>query len=174
MKIGKELKTLRGKMTQQQLAMEFNISRESISSYETERANIPKDIAQALMNKYDNPWFAMTLAHEYTGGSWVRKLDGKYVDLHRASVAMKTFEEMNEAVQALKNVCFVNMPGSLNEYKKREMEEALIQAIDAIYALNHLVAVSCDEYGFSWNKLWDKHKKKLLTNGYIQNDSLTN
>lgn len=174
MKVGKVLKTLRGKMTQQQMALDFNVSRETISSYETERANVPKDVSQKLMAKYDNPWFAMTLASEYTGGAWVRKLDGQYVDLHRSSVALKTREELHEVMEALSKVCFVNHPASLNDYKRQEMEEALIQAIDAIVALNHLIAVSCEEYGFSWNHLWDRHAKKLVANGYIQNDSLTN
>jgi transcriptional regulator with XRE-family HTH domain len=171
MKVGKALKQLRGNKTQQQLAFEFNVSRESVSAYETERAKLPSDISQKVMEKYDNPWFAMTLASEYTGGAWVQKLDGQYVDLHRSSVAMKTREELHEAIEALDSVCFVNHPRSLSNYKLQEMEEALIQAIDAIVALNHLVAVTCEEYGFSWSQLWDKHTKKLLANGYIQQES---
>lgn len=170
MGIGNVLKEVRGKKSQLQIAMEFNVSREAISAYENERAKLPADISQRYMEKFDDPFFAMEVAAEYTAGTWVRRLNGENVDLHRASVRAKTEEELHEALEAISGVCVANRPVAMEEHERKKLEEALIQAIDAIVALTHYVAVICREYGFSWLQIWRKHFAKLAKNGYVKVD----
>lgn len=110
---------------------------------------------------------ALEAAAEYTGWGPV-KLDGEMVDLHRASVAMKTKEELTEALEAIESVCVVNHPRSIREFDKQRLEESVLQAIDAIVALTQYVAVICIEYGFSWFKKWQKHRAKLQSKGFIR------
>lgn len=168
MGVGKVLKETRGRKTQLQASMDFNLSRESMSAYETGRANIPLDISKKVMNKYDNPWFAMEVEYEYSAGAGVKKLDGQNVDLHRASVKAKTEEELEEALIALRNISVVNKPKYIDLGDKQNIEEALIQVIDAIYAAKHLVAILAKEYEFSWLKLWHKQFQKLVDRGYVR------
>lgn len=168
MGVGNALKITRGKDSQLQLSMEINVSRESISAYETERAEIPVDISQKIMQKYDNPWFAMEVGYSYSAGADVKKLDGANIDLHRASVKAKTEEEIEEALKALKEISVVNNPEFTSQIDREKIETALIQVIDAIYAAKHLVAVLSKEYGFSWLKLWNIHFNKLLNRGYMR------
>jgi transcriptional regulator with XRE-family HTH domain len=168
MGVGNTLKEMRGDQSQLQLSMELNVSRESVSAYETERAKLPVDVSQKLMEKYDHPFYAMAVASEYTAGAWVGKLNGDNIDLHRASVRSKTKEELNEALEAIMGVCLANPPKGMKEHQKREYEAALMQAMDAIVALTHYVAIACKEYGFSWLKLWRSHRAKLKAAGYVK------
>jgi len=154
--------------TQEELAAELGVSRSAISAYKTGRRKIPKDIAAKLVQKLDDGFLAMELAAMATGGAWVRELDGEHVDLHRASVAAKTQEELREALEAVQRVCVAAPPRAMPKEKLRQLEEALIQAIDAIVALTHYVAVICREYGFSWVELWRKHFRKLKARKYVR------
>jgi transcriptional regulator with XRE-family HTH domain len=155
------------KMTQQQLSFEIYESRESISHQENGRYRVQPNVSKYFAEKHNNPWVALEAAAEYTGWGPV-KLDGEMVDLHRASVAMKTKEELTEAIEAIESVCVANHPHSIGEFDKRHLEEAILQAIDAIVALTQYVAVICIEYGFSWFKMWQKHRAKLQSKGFIR------
>ncbi|WP_026678183.1 helix-turn-helix domain-containing protein [Fictibacillus gelatini] len=173
MAVGKVIKALRREqdLSQLQLSFDLNVSRESISAYETERAKVPQDISRSLMEKFDNPFYAMEVAHDYTGGSWVSKLDGEAVDLHRSTVKDKTLEELDEALESIRGVRLATKPKYIQEHEKHQLEEAIIQAIDAIIALTHFVAIICIEYGFSWLKMWKKQHAKLRSKGYIKRRS---
>jgi DNA-binding XRE family transcriptional regulator len=155
------------KMTQQQLSFEIYESRESVSHQENGRYRVQPNISKYFAEKHNNPWVALEAAAEYTGWGPV-KLDGEMVDLHRASVAMKTKEELTEALEAIESVCVANHPRSIREFDKQRLEEAVLQAIDAIVALTQYVAVICIEYGFSWFKMWQKHRAKLQSKGFIR------
>jgi DNA-binding XRE family transcriptional regulator len=154
-------------MTQQQLSFELFESRESISHQENGRYRVQPNISKYFAEKHNNPWVALEAAAEYTGWGPV-KLDGEMVDLHRASVAMKTKEELTEAIEAIESVCVANHPRSIRDFDKQHLEEAILQAIDAIVALTQYVAVICIEYGFSWLKMWQKHRAKLQAKGFIR------
>ncbi|NNU96304.1 helix-turn-helix transcriptional regulator [Anoxybacillus sp. EFIL] len=154
-------------MTQQQLSFEIYESREAVSQQENGRYRVQPNISKYFTEKHNNPWVALEAAAEYTGWGPV-KLDGEVVDLHRASVAMKTKEELTEALQAIENVCVANHPRAIREYDKQHLEEAILQAIDAIVALTQYVAVICVDYGFSWLNMWKKHRTKLQTKGFIR------
>jgi DNA-binding XRE family transcriptional regulator len=155
------------KMTQQQLAFEIFESRESISHQENGRYRVQPNISRYFAEKYDNPWVALEAAAEYVGWGPV-KLDGEVVDLHRASVTMKTREELTEALEAMESVCVANLPRSIKDYDRKQLEEAILQSIDAIVSLTQYVAVICEDYGFSWTKMWEKHRAKLMTKGYVK------
>jgi DNA-binding XRE family transcriptional regulator len=154
-------------MTQQQLAFEIFESRESVSHQENGRYRVQPNISKYFAEKHNNPWVALEAASEYTGWGPV-KLDGEVVDLHRASVAMKTKEELSEALQAIESVCVANHPRSIRDFDRKQLEEAIIQAIDAIVALTQYVAVICIDFGFSWVKMWQKHRTKLKSKGFIR------
>ncbi|OAT71908.1 helix-turn-helix domain-containing protein [Parageobacillus thermoglucosidasius] len=154
-------------MTQQQLSFEIYESRESVSHQENGRYRVQPNISKYFAEKHNNPWVALEAAAEYTGWGPV-KLDGEMVDLHRASVTMKTREELTEALEAIESVCVANHPRSIRDFDKQHLEEAILQAIDAIVALTQYVAVICVDYGFSWLKMWQKHRTKLKTKGFIR------
>lgn len=165
--IFKEVREAAG-YTQEQLAMDLFISRESISLAEQGRRKVPKSIRKKLVETLDDGFLAFAIAEEAMGDIFITKLNGERVDLHRSSVKNKTKEELLEAIEWIEASCIVNHPSSMNAEERIKLEEALIQAIDAIYALCHFVAVICREYKFSWIRLWKKHRKKLKERGYVK------
>lgn len=167
MSVGNAIKELRGNMSQLELSFLINVSRETISSYETGRAKLPKDVSLKLMERFDDPFFALTVAHQYTG-TGVRKLDGNNIDLHRCSVKEKTIEELEEMLDLIKSTSLSTLPKATTPEQRQKLENLLLQTIDTLYALTHLLAITSNEYEFSWRELWEKHLTKLISKDYIK------
>jgi hypothetical protein len=148
---------------------EYYGSRESVSHQENGQYKVQPELSKYYAEKHNNPWVAMEAASEYIGWSPV-KLDGDAVDLHRTTVTMKTQEELEEALAAMREVSKKLMinPRSVEQVDIFEIEKSLLESIDAITALNHYVAVICKEYGISWVKIWTKHKVKLIQRRFIK------
>jgi transcriptional regulator with XRE-family HTH domain len=153
--------------TQLQLSMDLFESREAVSQQENGRYRVQPNLAKYFLEQHNNPWVALEAAAEYTGWG-PTKLDGEAVDLHRCSVALKTKEELEEALQAIEKVCVANKPKAIKEYDKQELEKVVQEAIDAIVALTHYVAVICIDYGLSWIKMWKQHRTKLKSRGFVK------
>jgi transcriptional regulator with XRE-family HTH domain len=153
--------------TQLQLSMDLFESREAVSQQENGRYRVQPNMAKHFAEEYNNPWVAIEAAAEYTGWGPV-KLNGDNVDLHRSSVALKTKEELDEALQAIGRFCVANKPSSIKEYDKKDLENAVDEAIDAIVALTHYVAIVCSEYSLSWKHMWERHRRKLKSRGYMK------
>ena len=158
---------MRVRGSQQQLSFDLNVSRESVSAYETERAKVPKDITQKIMGRYDDARFALELAHEYTGGSWTPALNGPAVDLYRTSVQLKTIEEIEEAIESIRNAVLNVHPDYIGSFEKQDIEKSLDEAADAVTALNTYIMVVCKDYKISWLKVWARHKSKLISRGFL-------
>lgn len=165
-KVGQVLKEIRGDKTQQQFAFDLGVVRETVSKYENGRTSIPQDISKKLVEKYDDPKFVMTVRNAYTGTGPVW-LDGPNVDLHRCSVKEKTIEELQEALDHIQNTCVSKPLRNAKLFELQEIEKMLVEAVDAITALDHLVAVVCKEAKISYKELWQRHYRKLATANYI-------
>lgn len=165
--LGQAVKELRGDQTQQQLAMELNVSREMISKIENGRASIPTDISLGLMKKGDHPRLAMAIRNQYTktGPVW---LNGPNVDLHHASVKEKTIEEMEEAINAIRNFNFARSLKSISHWEHQEVHNVLEETVEAITALEHLVVVLCENLNISYTETWNKHYTQLRAKGWLQ------
>lgn len=148
---------------------EYYGSRESISQQENGRYQVQPELSKYYVDKHNNPFVAMEAAAEYIGWAPV-KLDGEAADLHRMTVTMKTKEELEEALTAIKlasEKLTIN-PRCMERIQLDEIEKSLLESIDAITALNHYVAVVCKEYEISWVKLWTQHKVKLIQRRFIK------
>lgn len=165
-KVGQEMKRLRGDDTQQKFAYGTGVTREAISKYETGRVPVPPDISRGLMQKYDDARFAITVQQEYTGTGpmW---LNGPNVDLHRSAVKEKTLEEIHELLTAMRDISLAKPLGALKPFEFQELEELLQEAAEAMTALDHLIAVLCQESGIKYTDVWKKHYLSLMRSGYI-------
>ncbi|RYM02779.1 XRE family transcriptional regulator [Sporolactobacillus sp. THM7-7] len=160
---------MRGNRTQQQMAFDLEgISRESVSSYETGRNPIPKDIASKAMRQFDDPRFALTVASEYTDGAWAPALDGPAADLYRTSVQTKCVEEFREAIEALQKAVLNVQPKYLDNFQKQDIEKSGEEIAEAITAANTYLMVVCKDYKISWLKIWARHKAKLIHKGFLR------
>lgn len=165
-KVGEMLKEMRGEQTQLSLGLEINLTRETVSKYENGRSKVPADISRTLVSKFDNPKFAITIRNEYTG-TGPKWLDGPNIDLHRSSVKEKTLEELKEALEVLENFCFSKPLKKLQHFERQSLENILEELVEAQTALDHMVAVVCNEAEISYTGVWDKHYKSLMSAGYL-------
>jgi hypothetical protein len=165
-------KTARREAGLTQLDMTFDEyygSRESISQQENGRYQIQPELSNYYIEKHNNPWVAMEASAEYVGWGPV-KLDGEAADLHRTSVSLKTKEELDEALNAIREASkkLTINPHALEQVDLKVIEKSLHESVDAITALNHYVAVVCKEYGISWVNTWTQHKMKLIQRRFIK------
>lgn len=161
------MKQIRNGQTQEQLAMEFNVSRESISKYETGHTKLPADIARSMMKRSESPWFAMAVRNEYTGTGSI-KLNGPNADLHRSSVKEKTMEEIEEMVAVLRTLSFSKPMKNASNWERPEIEKLIEEAIEAQTAIDHLIAVVCEEAGISLMASYQNHYLQLQAKGYVE------
>lgn len=164
--VGERLKEMRDGQTQLSLGLELNLTRETISRYENGRMKVPSDITKTLVSKYDDPKFAITVRNEYTG-TGPRWLNGPNVDLHRSSVKEKTIEELREALEKLESFCFSKPLKRLQSFEILELRDVLNELVEAQTALDHMVAVVCQEADISYTGIWDSHYASLISAGYL-------
>jgi DNA-binding XRE family transcriptional regulator len=148
---------------------EYYGSRESVSQQENGRYQVQPELSKYYAEKHNNPWVAMEAAAEYTNWGPVH-LDGDAVDLHRTTVSLKTKEELEEALASMLEASrrLTINPHVVDQIDKAVIEKSIQESIDAITALNHYVAVLCNEYGISWAKMWTQHKLKLIQRRFIK------
>jgi DNA-binding XRE family transcriptional regulator len=163
----KLMREMRGKLHQQQLAQEINISRESISKYENKYTKIPVEVSRGLMKKFNNPHFAITLCQEYTGTGPVC-LDGPNIDLHRSSLKEKALKDLEEALRNLRNTNFVKPLKNLTSYELHHLQETLNELTKTQTSIANLIANVCTESGISYVELWQQHYDSLQQSGYLK------
>lgn len=161
------MKEMREGETQQQTAMELNVARETISAYENGRAKMPQDIAQKMMEKKQNPWFAFAIRNEYTKTGPMR-LNGPNFDPHRSAVREKTIEEVEEVLGTLKDFSFAKPLQNISDWERPKVDLLAEHIVEAVTALEHTLAVLCEEAGLSYNDVWKRHYIELHAKGYVQ------
>jgi len=161
-------------ITQEQVGSMTYISSKTVSAIECGRRHISPEALGALVQQMDNPRLAMEAAVAITGGSYGSPwLDGKGVDLHRASVQLKTVEELQEARSSIGAVRVANRPESATAEELADVERSVMQALDARVAIDHYIAVICSEYGISMARVHRAHREKLEQRGYVRRQKET-
>lgn len=156
MKIGEELALARKRqgITQEQLAFELPVSRESIAKYEIGSRKLPMDMRRPIAHQIDDEEFYFRTWNEAAGEVSIPYLNGDHVDQHPASMAFLVNKETDEAVEHLKRVCWAKPVHMTNEFEKEEVKRAIFETLDAATSMINLVAVISREHKFSLKKLF--------------------
>lgn len=165
--VGEVLKEVRGGETQLQFGFEIGVGREAVSKYENGRTRVPADISRSIVDKYDDPKFALAVQHQYTGTGPIW-LNGQNVDLHRCSVREKTIEELEEAIYSIKSISLVKPKEAIDPYEKKNMMDMIEEAVEAATALANFIAVTTDHLGVSYTGVWSNHYQYLQKEGFIK------
>lgn len=165
MSLGTVQKASRGEVgfTQQDFGEEINLSRSMIADIESGRRRMPRDRLKVANEVLDDGFYAMAAVEEVLGDTWIPVLDG--VDLHRAAVKEKAIEEIREAMEQIAATSMVNQP---DPKRRDEIQQLLMECIDVVVCLTHLVAVVCREFGISWVGMWREYHRKAETRGYLK------
>lgn len=152
--------------TQIDLAEVAHVSNSSVSKYIRGTRRPPEDVMRSVATHYDEAELYLAAANEATGGAWVPWLNN--ADLHRATTHLKTLEEIEEAVSAMRAAPITKRGDQVDEKERELIRRAIVECIEAITALTHHVAVLCKEYCFSWMSMWTEHRKKLKARKYMK------
>ena len=166
----REARLARGQ-TQQVLAKSLFVSDSLLSSWETGKQKLPREMRRPLAEKLDNPRLYMELANELCGGVMAPAyLDGPAVDLHRASVRDKAIEELSEAIEALSKArALVNARSAehLKDLDRQQIRNCLNELAEAQTSIGMMIAVICETYGVSPGDVYRQHRQELAAKGYI-------
>jgi transcriptional regulator with XRE-family HTH domain len=163
MKIGEELARARKRqgISQEQLAIDLPVSRESIAKYETAARRLPDDMRRPIAQQIDDEEFYFKTWGEATGEVSIPFLNGDFVDHHPASMAFLVQRETDEATEQLQRVCWAKPVHTINELEKEEVKRAIFETLDAATSMINLVAVICREHQFSMRKIFKEWRLTL-------------
>ncbi|MFJ7761901.1 helix-turn-helix transcriptional regulator [Bacillus toyonensis] len=168
MSIGKEVAMARKRkgITQEQLSLEIPVSRESLAKYETEKRQIPKDLRKCITEGIDDPQLFFKMWSEATGHVSIPFFNGEHIDLHPTSMRYMVQQETNEALKQLDTLCWFKSSQAWSENEKEAMKKAMHEILDATGSMMSLVAVLCDQYGFSMTDIFKYWKVSLRARKY--------
>ncbi|ALS27158.1 Xre family transcriptional regulator [Paenibacillus sp. 32O-W] len=152
--------------TQMELSAVAHVSNSTISKYVRGTRRPPEDVMRSVATHYDEAELYIAAANEATGEAWVPWMNN--ADLHRATTHLKTLEEIEEAVQAMRSAPITKRGDQITQQERELVRRAIMECIEAITALTHHVAILCKEYTFSWFGLWKEHRQKLRAHKYLK------
>ncbi|MGE7874819.1 helix-turn-helix domain-containing protein [Bacillus paramycoides] len=170
MSIGKEVAMARKRkgITQERLSSEIPVSRESLAKYETEKRRIPKDLRKCITEGIDDPQLFFKMWSEAAGHVSIPFFNGEYIDLHPTSMRYMVQQETNEALKQLDTLCWFKPSQAWSEQEKESMKKAMHEILDATGSMMSLVAVLCDQYGFSMTDIFKYWKVSLRARKYTE------
>ncbi len=169
-KVGNAIKLLEKneELTNDQLAFDLNVSPQMVSHMKNDRRVMQKDVAQAAITTYDNPEFISTLIREFSNGYTTPVLSGKNIERHRLSLAVSAVKEMNDAIQALKNLTLVKPPETLGSNEKEEIREIYNEIHEATIFADNLLMQFERDYGISKKKQIKENTPRWKARGWLQ------
>ncbi|WP_284646802.1 XRE family transcriptional regulator [Paenibacillus silviterrae] len=88
--------------TKIEVARMLHVDNSTIGKYTNGSRKVPKDVMRSSTQHYDDAELYVAAANEVTGNAWVPWLDGEGADLHKASVHLKTMEEVKDLLSPWK------------------------------------------------------------------------
>ncbi|EHB50079.1 XRE family transcriptional regulator [Paenibacillus sp. FSL W7-1279] len=125
-----------------------------------------EEVMASTTTHYDDGQLYIAAAGEVTGGAFAPWLNN--VDLHRASVLIKSIEEIKEVLAISGQAPISKTNEQIDESERQQIKRLLMETVEAITALTHLAAVLCKEYSFSWLATWKEHRSMLKAKKYMK------
>ncbi|WP_141433002.1 helix-turn-helix domain-containing protein [Bacillus sp. 03113] len=141
-------------MTQEDVSIEINYSRESVAKYETGTRKMPKDVYPKISQSVDDPQFYFESWENTTGYVSIPFFNGEYIDQHPSSMHYLVSEETEEALRHLSAIRWSKPALARSESEREEMKKALLEVLDAAASMINLVACICKEYKFSMREIF--------------------
>lgn len=155
-------------LTNEQLALDINLSPQMVSHLKNGRRRMQRDIAQASIQAFENSEYTADLMRAFTSGLTTPVLRGKNIERHRMSLAANAVKEMLEAIEAVKKMVLVKPPGTLDKDELLEVENIYDEMLEAtIFSENFLMQLEND-YGISRKKRVRINEPSWKARGWLQ------
>ena len=150
-------------VTQAQLAKMVNVSRTTITKYETGKP-VPHDTLMKIIEELRSP----RLRLEIMGGA-ISCMYLENVDLSPIATQQKAIEEMEEAIQSLRNLNLINKIGPedlTDEEKDKLLKETMMELQDVNVCMDLILISLSERYDISLEELDNMSKSKMKARGY--------
>jgi hypothetical protein len=140
-----------------------------VNEWEAGRRRITDAFKPILARKLDDGQLYMAMTRDATGGPCAAPwLDG--IDDHRLACALKTIEELEEAMAAIKGILpvLVRQPDRVTEADRQLIADTMLELIESTTAGENTCARLARIYGVSLAELWDRHQAELTEKGYLK------
>lgn len=158
--------------TQENVADELFVTRQMIQMVEAGKRRLNEQDTARLARKLDDGQFKLALARRITGGLSAPYLNG--IDEHRMACVMKLVEELQEAIDVIKDnmslLIRAQSAGDLALEERERLEEMMLEVVEAITAAENTLARLSKTYDISLADLWDQHEAKLIEKGYLKKE----
>ncbi|QOV10910.1 hypothetical protein [Viridibacillus arvi] len=155
-------------LTNEQLAIDFNLSPQMVSHLKNGRRPMQRDIAQTSIQAHENSEYMADLMRAFTSGLTTPVLRGKNIERHRMSLAANAVKEMLEAIESVKKMVLVKPPGTLDKDELQEVENIYDEMLEAtIFSENFLMQLEND-YGISRKKRVRINEPRWKARGWLQ------
>lgn len=164
-----------------QLRLEHGLSQECVGmlagksrswTNQTEQGAMrPDPAALARLGRKVDARFTLQAARRVFGGAFVGPvLDGGAVDMHRAAVAAKTVEEIEEALESARRLLSILLKplSARSQAERAEIPHLRLQMIDAERAVEQVMVALANEANEDVAAYYAEHDRKLVEKGYTR------
>lgn len=141
-------------MTQEDVSIEVNYSREAIAKYETGNRSMPKELYPKITQSIDDPELYFDSWGATTGYVSIPYFDGEHIDRHPTSMVYMTKRETDEAFEHLNQICWAKPAKVFSESDKELLKKSLLETLDASATMINMVAAICSEHQISMKALF--------------------
>lgn len=161
--VGEELAKARKRkgLSQEKLALELPVSRESLAKYEIGSRKIPDDIRDDIAIAVDDVEYYFVTWNAAAGEVAIPYLDGDYIDKHPSSMMILTKKETSEALENLESFCWYKPNHCINDLEKKQLKQAMFEILDAATSLVNLVGILCRDYEYSMKSIFKEWRLSL-------------
>lgn len=137
-------------MTNEQMAMDLNVSKQMVSHYKHNRRPMQQDIARQSIRVYsDSPEYLGELLYEFSDGYTSPVLKGPAIERHRLAIEANAEREIKEALQKIEEVCLAKPPGVTTAEERESIEKLMDELVEARAFIDNLVMMLEKEYNIS-------------------------
>lgn len=136
-------------LSNDQLSLDLNISKQLGSHIKTGRRTMQQDIAQASITMYDNPEYISDILFEFSEGYTSPVLGGKHIEQHRLAIESYTIRELKEAMNKMEEVRLDKPPGTITSSERQEITSLIEELLEGRIFIDNLLIQLQKDYRIS-------------------------
>lgn len=164
--VANEMKELKGKYQQKELASIANVSRSSIGHYKTGERNMPADVMQSLTNALNENIAARKMLHKFS--NYVVPFADR-IEVHPLIFSVIAEKEEREEEEQAEKIAplLAKFKDDIRPQERSEIKNYIDELLDSVFIDNSLLATICDYYGFNLARLIEERTIIWKDAGYL-------
>ncbi|MHC5278908.1 helix-turn-helix domain-containing protein [Listeria kieliensis] len=165
--VANEMKELKGKYQQKELASLAHVSRSSIGHYGTGERNMTADVMQSLTNSLNENIVARKMLSSFSG--YVVPFADR-IEVHPLIFSVIAEKEEREEEEQAEKVAplLAKTKGDIRPQERSEIKNYIGELLDSVFIDNSLLASLCDCYGFNLAQMISERSSYWQEIGYLK------